>query len=173
MGADIVIAVDLNADIMRRHMRLQEPRDSELRIQSREVSLSELQLETEPPADEAPPLQHPLTEPAGWSGKWRRSVSSVKTLSASVMRRGQKSEGDAEGDEPPRIPSLTNVLLASINIMQMRITRSRMAGDPAEVLIAPRVSHIGQMDFHQGRESIDEGYTAAQLAMPALRGWGL
>ncbi|MBV8250489.1 MAG: patatin-like phospholipase family protein [Comamonas sp.] len=173
MGADIVIAVDLNADIMRRHMRLQEPRDSELRIQSREVSLSELQLETEPPADEVPPLQHPLAEPAGWSGKWRRSVSSVKTLSASVMRRGQKREGDAEGDEPPRIPSLTNVLLASINIMQMRITRSRMAGDPAEVLIAPRVSHIGQMDFHQGRESIDEGYAAAQLAMPALRGWGL
>ena len=89
------------------------------------------------------------------------------------MRMGRKDEGDEEDDDSPRIPSLLNVVMASVNIMQMRITRSRMAGDPAEVLIAPRLSHVGLMDFHRGRESIDEGYAATQLVLPALKGWGL
>jgi predicted acylesterase/phospholipase RssA len=59
------------------------------------------------------------------------------------------------------------------NIMQMRITRSRMAGDPPELVIAPRLSHLGLLDFHRAREAIDEGYEAAQAALPGLRHWGL
>ena len=112
------------------------------------------------------------TSPVGWTGKWKRSMTSVKTLSSSVIRRGRKDEAE-DDDDAPVVPSLVNVVLASVNIMQMRITRSRMAGDPAEILIAPRLSHIGLMDFHRGRESIDEGYAATQLALPALKDWGL
>ena len=103
-------------------------------------------------------------------------MTSVKSLSSSVIRRTLKTGGkdSAEADDDaPVVPSLVNVVLASVNIMQMRITRSRMAGDPAEILIAPRLSHIGLMDFHRGRESIDEGYAATQLALPALKDWGL
>jgi NTE family protein len=101
-----------------------------------------------------------------------RSMTSVKTLSSSVMRRGRKGRRCEDGASVP-VPSLVNVVMASVNIMQMRITRSRMAGDPAEVLIAPRLSHVGLMDFYRGRESIDEGYAATQLALPALKDWGL
>ncbi|NIF82351.1 patatin [Comamonas sp. Tr-654] len=176
MGADIVIAVDLNADIMRRHMRASDMGESELRMHGRELKVSTLHTE-----DEEPPL--PLGQipealaangsPLGWTGAWKRSMTSVKTLSSTVMRRGRKGEGFDEGEDSLPVPSLLNVVMASVNIMQMRITRSRMAGDPAEVLIAPRLSHVGLMDFYRGRESIDEGYAATQLALPALRDWGL
>ena len=176
MGADIVIAVDLNADIMRKHMKPVDMSETELKIHTREVKVAELHLEEEEPPMPLGQIPEALaadTSPVGWTGAWKRSMTSVKTLSSSVMRMGRKEGGEEDDDDSPRVPSLVNVVLASVNIMQMRITRSRMAGDPAEVLIAPRLSHIGLMDFHRGRESIDEGYAATQLALPAIKDWGL
>lgn len=176
MGADIVIAVDLNADIMRRHMKPVDMGASELNLHARELRVSQLHLEEEEPPVPLGQIPEALAangSPLGWTGAWKRSMTSVKTLSSSVMRRGRKGEGDAEDDASVPVPSLVNVVMASVNIMQMRITRSRMAGDPAEVLIAPRLSHVGLMDFYRGRESIDEGYAATQLALPALKDWGL
>ena len=176
MGADIVIAVDLNAAIMRRHMKPVAMSESELNLHARELRVSQLHLEEEEPPVPLGQIPEALAangSPLGWTGAWKRRMTSVKTLSSSVMRRGRKGEGDAEDDASVPVPSLVNVVMASVNIMQMRITRSRMAGDPAEVLIAPRLSHVGLMDFYRGRESIDEGYVATQLALPALKDWGL
>jgi NTE family protein len=84
-----------------------------------------------------------------------------------------RDEAGRETEPPPRPPSLLDVVMTSVNIMQMRITRSRMAGDPPELVIAPRLSHLGLLDFHRAREAIDEGYEAAQAALPGLRHWGL
>ena len=176
MGADIVIGVDLNADIMRKHMKPVDTSETELKIHTREVKVTELHLEGEEPPmplGQIPDALAADASPVGWTGKWRRSMTSVKTLSSSVIRKGRKEASEDDDYDEPQVPSLVNVVLASVNIMQMRITRSRMAGDPAEILIAPRLSHIGLMDFHRGRESIDEGYAATQLALPALRDWGL
>ena len=176
MGADIVIGVDLNADIMRKHMKPVDMSQTELKIHTREVKVEELHLESEEPPmplGQIPDALAADASPVGWTGKWKRSMTSVKTLSSSVIRKGRKEASEDDDDDMPQVPSLVNVVLASVNIMQMRITRSRMAGDPAEVLIAPRLSHIGLMDFHRGRESIDEGYAATQLALPALKDWGL
>ena len=176
MGADIVIGVDLNADIMRKHMKPVDMNQTELKIHTREVKVTELHLEGEEPPmplGQIPDALAADASPVGWTGKWKRSMTSVKTLSSSVIRKGRKEVSEDDDDDEPQVPSLVNVVLASVNIMQMRITRSRMAGDPAEILIAPRLSHIGLMDFHRGRESIDEGYAATQLALPALKDWGL
>ena len=57
--------------------------------------------------------------------------------------------------------------------MQVRLTRSRMAGDPPDVTIAPRLAHLGLMDFHRAREAIEEGRRAVVVALPALRSIGL
>src|SRR5256885_16004726 len=51
-----------------------------------------------------------------------------------------RDEAGRETEPPPRPPSLLDVVMTSVNIMQMRITRSRMAGDPPELGIAPRLS---------------------------------
>jgi NTE family protein len=60
------------------------------------------------------------------------------------------------------------VVAESINIMQVRITRSRLAGEPADVLVAPLLEDIGIMEYHRAAESIAEGRAAAELALPQI-----
>jgi DNA ligase (NAD+) len=107
MGADIVIAVDLNADILGRHLRKPGANGP-----------------AKPPA-EAPEDDE---EAAGWLSRLQDGFASLLPT-----------------PDPTRVPapSLLEVVLASVNIMQMRITRSRMAGDPPEVVIAPQLATWG------------------------------
>jgi NTE family protein len=69
-------------------------------------------------------------------------------------------------DDPP---SLFEAVAASVNIIQDRITRSRMAGDPPEVLLAPRLGHLGLLEFHRASEAIAEGRRVAQRAIEELQ----
>lgn len=66
-------------------------------------------------------------------------------------------------------PSLFGVMVQSLNIMQDRITRSRLAGEPPDVAINPRVGHIGMLEFHRAAELIDEGRAATERMLPELR----
>jgi len=52
--------------------------------------------------------------------------------------------------------------------MQDRITRSRMAGDPAEVMLSPRLAHIGMLEFDQADEVIAEGRASVERMHSAL-----
>ncbi len=136
LGADIVIAVDLNADLMQHSMRRQgtaapEPAQEE--------------------AEAAPEMN--------WMGRLQQSLP------------WRKPETQEEEKSMP-MPSLLDVAMTSINIMQMRITRSRMAGDPPELVIAPRLAHLGLLDFHRGEEAMAAGYAAAQAALPGLVDFG-
>jgi NTE family protein len=72
-----------------------------------------------------------------------------------------------------KTPSMTNVITASLSIMQTRITRSRMAGEPPEIAIAPRLAHLGLLDFHRADEAIAEGERAVGRALEDLRLLGL
>ena len=74
---------------------------------------------------------------------------------------------------PLKAPSMLDVITSSINVMQSRIARSRMAGEPPEVVIAPRLGDIGLLDFHRGAEAIAHGERAAQVVLPALKELGL
>ena len=69
-------------------------------------------------------------------------------------------------------PALTDVVMASVNIMQMRITRSRLAGDPPELVVAPRLAHLELLDFHRAPEAIEAGRQAMQQALPELAHFG-
>ncbi len=64
--------------------------------------------------------------------------------------------------------SLLSVINATIHIMQVRIARSRLAGDPADVTLTPRLGQMGLMDFHRGAEAIAAGHEAVRLAWPQL-----
>ena len=62
-------------------------------------------------------------------------------------------------------PSIYEVLAQSLNIMQVLITRSRMAGDPPELLVTPRLADFGLLDFDRAAEAIAEGERAAARAL--------
>ena len=53
--------------------------------------------------------------------------------------------------------------------MQDRITRSRMVGDPPDVLIVPRLARIGMLEFERAAEAIDDGYAAVERQLPEIR----
>ncbi|ANQ84191.1 probable esterase [Azoarcus olearius] len=66
------------------------------------------------------------------------------------------------------LPSLITVLSSSINVMQVRIARSRLAGEPADVLVSPRVGQLGLLDYHRAAEAIAEGEAAVARVRPLL-----
>ncbi len=131
LGADAVIAVDLNADLVSRHVRS----DREEGLLSR----------------------GPVTE-------WVRQAAS--RLPGGLRDRAGQVLTSMLG--PKDRPGIVETVVASVNIMQARITRSRMAGDPPEVLITPRLAHIGLMEFERGGEAVKEGRAAVIRAAEAL-----
>jgi len=69
----------------------------------------------------------------------------------------------------PQSPGYFDVLVNSLNIMQEKITRSRLAGEPPHVLIAPEVAAINLMDFDRAQDAIAAGRAAAEKALDAIR----
>ncbi|MDO9598001.1 MAG: patatin-like phospholipase family protein [Azoarcus sp.] len=86
-----------------------------------------------------------------------------------MARLGLGNGGHADPVPGDALPSLVSVLSSSINIMQVRIARSRLAGEPADVLISPRVGQLGLMDYHRAAEAIAEGEAAVARIRPLLR----
>ena len=81
---------------------------------------------------------------ARWSGLLESLVSSVRSESG------------------PSEPGMMEVMYSTITIMQDQITRSRLAGDPPDLILRPQLSDFNMMDFHRASESIDIGYKAMQ-----------
>jgi NTE family protein len=123
MGADIVIAVDLNADLIGRH---------------------------------AKGADMPATATPGALTIWDKLPRGLGRL-----RNGHAA--------PKDMPSIFDVMSISLNIMQVRITRSRLAGEPADVLIRPRLADFALMDYHRAAPAIEEGERAALAALPEIR----
>jgi NTE family protein len=60
-------------------------------------------------------------------------------------------------------------MVDAFNIMQDRITRARLAGDPPDLLISPRVGQIGWFDFHRADDLITHGMRAAERAIDSVQ----
>src|SRR5258706_775517 len=66
-------------------------------------------------------------------------------------------------------PGISSVMVDAFNIMQDRITRARLAGDPPDLLISPRVGQIGWFDFHRAEDLIAHGARAAERAIDSIQ----
>ncbi len=66
-------------------------------------------------------------------------------------------------------PGISTVMVDAFNIMQDRITRARLAGDPPDVLISPRVGKIGWFDFHRADDAIAHGVRAAERTVESIQ----
>ncbi len=115
LGADIVIAVNLNGDIVGKHF--------------------------EKPGKNMKP---------GVSSK----------LSELVKEYTKLPFFEAKDDDPP--PGMLNAIAASINITQDRITKSRMAGDPPDIVFSPKLADIGLLELYRADEAIAEGERCVQ-----------
>ena len=66
-------------------------------------------------------------------------------------------------------PGISSVMVDAFNIMQDRITRARLAGDPPDLMISPRVGQIGWFDFHRADDLIAHGARAAERAIDSIQ----
>lgn len=62
-------------------------------------------------------------------------------------------------------PGLAGVMIDAFNITQDRISRSRLAGDPPDVMIGPRLGRMGLFDFHRAQETIELGRQATRRCL--------
>lgn len=140
MGADVVIAVDLNADLIGRHLNEDEPDMAAGEQSGRAVEakggVSEL----------------------GW----------IDLVQQQLQKRLSMPWVTFSGKDTPPVPSMFDVVASSINIMQVRITRSRMAGEPPDLVIVPKLANFGLMDFHRAERAIDEGRMAVERALDQI-----
>lgn len=130
LGADVVIAVNLNTDLI-----------GKARQHRNDV-----------PVGEVPDLDTLLGGDAAV-----RKPSRFDALSRRVFQRSYDG------------PSLFGVMVSSLGIIQDRISRSRMAGEPPDVHVTPRLGHIGLLEFERAAEAIAEGEAALLRALPDLQ----
>jgi len=93
-------------------------------------------------------------------------IELIRSIPASVQ--AQMSSLNWFGNAPS-VPSYFDVLTNAIDIMQDHITRSRLAGEPPHILVAPRVVDIGLMDFHRAADAIALGRAAAEQMVPEIQ----
>lgn len=86
------------------------------------------------------------------------------------------SASPPEGTEPtPMRPipqgkiGVTGVMVQAFNIIQDRISRSRLAGDPPDLTLQPRINEIGLSEFHRAHDAIERGYEEARARIPELK----
>jgi NTE family protein len=68
----------------------------------------------------------------------------------------------------PDAPGMAAVMVDAFNIMQDRIARSRLAGDPPDIMISPKLGKMGLFEFHRAEETIALGRHATERALPDI-----
>jgi NTE family protein len=104
------------------------------------------------PGDAQPP---PPAEPRNGFARLRGMFGAERALKREIIARDDR-------------PSFSSVMIESFNIMQDRLTRMRLAGDPPDVHITPRIGHVGWLDFHHAAESIAVGQAATEKAIDSI-----
>lgn len=99
----------------------------------------------------AAPRQVAPREVPGWLGRLRPAWVQGKTKQEEVT-----------------LPSLYDVFMTSLDIVEMRVARSRLAGDPADVLLTPLLPDFATMDYHRAKEAIAEGRAAVERMAPLI-----
>lgn len=136
LGADIVIAVNLNGSVTRRPFanKKQATVDKLDKAEAAEM------VDNKPESEAAP------------ARLLSNVAASLKGYSAALFpNKGSNN-----------VPSLVDAITGSINIMQDKITRSRMAGDPPEILLSPKLADIGLLEFYRAQEAIAAGRECVQ-----------
>ncbi|KGD81212.1 patatin-like phospholipase RssA [Pantoea stewartii subsp. indologenes] len=127
LGADIVIAVDLQHDahLMPQNAMALTPQSSEEHAAAVALNLD-------------------------WRGKLRQRLVNFTQRRASQM------------------PGAMEIMATSIQVLENRLKRNRMAGDPPDVLIQPFCPQISTLDFHRAEEAIAAGKVAVEKQMDEL-----
>ncbi len=141
MGADLVIAVDLNHDVVKNR--------------GRGFSRSNPSDHTRGPG-----------RTSARKGPRQRMLDALDRRTGRLQAGVFKQIRRWMARDPA--PNIFEVLTTSINIMEAQITEARLKTDSPDILIRPNLGHIRFLEFHRAREAISAGYTAAKTQLEVL-----
>lgn len=144
MGADFIIGVDLNSDKCNLSAKNQE-------------KVIEIEETEQLPAQVTMPLDY-VPDP-------KEPNPFDKLLSSGKQYLQQRKEKQVER---AKTPDVFAVMSGCIDIMQDRITRSQLAGDPPDLVIQPKLANYGLMDFDKAQELIKIGEECVDIYRPIL-----
>jgi NTE family protein len=144
MGADFVIAVDLNHEIVAG--KNFKPLGGTRKSGKTEDDASDIL--------------------SRWVGEYRSSMKDIRQKLLALDNPASAQFRKWTSMEP--LPNIFDVLLASINIMETRITRTRLLLDKPDMVIQPPLGHIRFLEFDRAGEIIEIGYEHAQRQLASL-----
>ncbi len=145
LGADVVICVNLGCD--------PRVRGSVIR--------------PEAPPDDDDVLEAELERVVETRSRWallRGAGLRIVGRGAPRLRPAAKATG-----EKSAAPGAARVMFDAFNITQDRISRARLAVDPPDVTVSPRLAAMGLFEFHRAAEGIALGREAGRAALPEIR----
>lgn len=123
LGADIVLAVNLNGELIGRHSAKKKPKENK----------------------------------EGEGDFVERIAMTIRQYGTTLF-----GENESPAHHPP---SVFGTIASAVDIVQDRITRSRMAGDPPDIFLTPRLAHVGLLEFYKAEEVINEGKACVSRAL--------
>lgn len=139
LGADIVICVNLNNDLAGRGTVIQNYASDP---------------DPDPVSEEGTVVPELEVRP---SPRWFDGISDAAKRVRNLVGRPSENR-----------PGLAGVMIDAFNITQDRISRSRLAGDPPDVMIGPRLGRVGLFDFHRAEETIELGRQATHRVLDEI-----
>lgn len=147
MGADFIIAIDLNSDKSNLVAKQQSP----VLEAAPEVLPPELEMAQLPEAQSASEAKD--------ANPFNQLLMSGKQY---LQQRKEKQLKKAQ------TPDVFAVMSGCIDIMQDRITRSQLASEAPDIVIQPKLAEFGIMDFDKAEALIKAGEACADLYRPIL-----
>ena len=129
MGADYVIAVDLNHGLL----------DYNSLEYKRDPDYSQPEGQTDQPQGPRWKIVRDLAD----------KLNEATSPAVSQVRRWMQKDP---------APNIFDVLTTSINIMEAEITTTKLSANPPDLLVKPRLAHISLLEFNRADETIAEGY---------------
>ena len=143
LGADLVVAVNLTSDL---------PEDG----LATGLNLVQSVPEAEELARDLPSLAQDLPDvPQDGAGRHKR-------------RRFRFVRRRLFARRPDGAPGIASVMVGAFSIAQERISRSRLASEPPDVMIGARLASVGLFDFHRAGDLIAYGREVARRALPEI-----
>lgn len=152
LGADVVIAVNLSADF-RPQSIVNNPIDHGNNQKKTSDFFKRSQQQIQQWFKKSEDTNTEQTE--------QDSISDEQLLEilepANIERQTPEDKRTKQHIAVPPAPSIINAMTGSLDILSARVTRSRLAGDPPDILIEPQLRDFGMMEFYRASELIEQG----------------
>lgn len=153
LGADIIIAINLSTDF--------RPQDIEQNKQEHEQNQQKI-------TDFFSRSQVQIQQ---WfkSGDEKVKETGTGTDTSASITDSKALPNDSAPSAKIITPSMIGVMSSSLEILQARVTRSRLAGDPPDILVEPQLRDFGMMEFYRAKELIEEGRNSVNRIAEQIR----